>query len=242
MPQLPPLNPLVMIGAGLGCLLLAITIFFKQRRVLELVGSSKVEVEMPIRWDDGVITKALQRHQHEPAVLSHLVESIKTRMVVNQDLKTAQRRLELMRSVIELFTLGKDLQAILYDINLAEKDFEIRKIETEIRHDDAESRLASERRLRELRAQRDELQIKKEITQLEQDIKTVEHPPGQDTKSSKDDERRRRREEIELNIERLKTEKASVMASAKSEEDRRWKENMLDDRLRELEEQRLRYL
>ena len=51
---------------------------------------------------------------------------------------------------------------------------EIKQVEADIRKEDADARLKSERQLRDLRKQRDELQLKKEITVLQQDIKTVE--------------------------------------------------------------------
>jgi hypothetical protein len=50
--------------------------------------------------DDGEVSKIPQHHQEEPEVLEHVVSTIKSRMIHNQDLKTAQHRLELMASVI----------------------------------------------------------------------------------------------------------------------------------------------
>ena len=47
---------------------------------------------------------------------------------------------------------------------------------SQTRKEDAQARQKSEGQLRELRRQRDELQLKKEIAQLQQDIKTAEVP------------------------------------------------------------------
>ena len=84
---------------------------------------------------------------------------------MGQDLKTAQRRLQLIASVIEVFKLNREMQGILQDIHLAEKEFEIKQVEADTRLDDARGRQKSEALLRQLRAQRDELTLQKEIAQ-----------------------------------------------------------------------------
>src|ERR1051326_1517049 len=159
---MPLSAPVLMIAAGIVVLLVAIKVLFQQRRIVEMVPYSKsvTTIELPAKWDDNEVTRLLQRYQDQPAVLSHAVASIKTRLVMNQDLKTAQRRLKLIASVIELFKLNQALQGILYDIHLAEKDFEIRQVETETRLEDARDRQKSEARLRLLRSQREELDRK----------------------------------------------------------------------------------
>lgn len=143
---------------------------------------STTTIELPAKWDDNEVTRLLQRYQDQPAVLSHAVASIKTRMVMNQDLKTAQKRLKLIASVIELFQLNQALQGILYDIHLAEKDFEIRQVEAATRLEDAVERRKSEGFLRGLRAQREELQLQKEIAELRRDRDDIESPPKSATK------------------------------------------------------------
>lgn len=139
------MTPLVtaraLIAAGAVCLLAAIKVLVQQRRILEVVPSSNVTVQLPTKWDDGEISKMLQRHQEQPAVLAHVVSSIKSRMILNQDLKTAQHRLQLMASVIEVFKLNRELHGILHDLHLEEKEFEIKQIESQIRKEVAQSRL-----------------------------------------------------------------------------------------------------
>jgi hypothetical protein len=235
------LNPLVLVAAGVLCLLIAARVLLKQRKSFEPLPSSGLAVEMPTKWDDGAITKVLQRHQQEPDVLAHVVESIKTRMVLNQDLRIAQQRLKLMAGVIELFTRNKELQGILQDIHLADKDFEIRKIETQMRREDADVRLESERQLRLLRAQRDELHLQKEIVQLKQDIKTAENPVTQ-SNVSPEQQRRLKRMDIEDKLRDLDRQEEEALETARSEGDRRQIQNMHDDRRQELREQLSKYL
>ena len=122
-----------------------------------MVPYSDITVSLPTKWDDVEITRVLQRHHDNPRVLSHAVSSIKTRMILGQDFKTAQQRLKLLGSVIEVFKLNKEMQTILHDLHLSEKEFEIKQIETQTRKEDAQSKLQSEVQLRELRRQRDEL-------------------------------------------------------------------------------------
>src|SRR5262249_14964865 len=121
------MNPFIQIGllcaAGLASFIGAITLLVKQRRFFEMIPSANVSVQVPTKWDDGEITKLLQRHQEQPAVLAHMVSSIKSRMILNQDLKTAQHRLQLMASVIEVFKANRELHGILHDLHLEEKEF-----------------------------------------------------------------------------------------------------------------------
>ena len=128
-----------------------------------MVPSTNFTVSLPTKWNDSEIAQLLQRYQGQPAVLSHVVSSIKGRMVLNQDLKTAQQRLKLIASVIEVFKLNKEMQGILHDISLDEMEFEIKTIEAQTRKEDAQARLHTEKQLRDLRRQRDELLLKKEI-------------------------------------------------------------------------------
>ena len=179
---MPVSAPVALIAAGVFVLLIAIKVLSSQRRIVEVVpyGKSNTTIELPAKWDDNEVTRLLQRYQDQPAVLSHAVSSIRSRMVMNQDLKTAQRRLKLIASVIELFKLNQALQGILYDIHMAEKDFEIRQVEAQIRLEDAQDRQQSEARLRQLRAVRDEMQLKKDIAELRRDTDAILPPSRPD--------------------------------------------------------------
>jgi hypothetical protein len=239
------MNPLatvaVLITLGVVCLILAIRTLTKNRRVLEGVPSSNVTVQLPTKWDDGEITKMLQRHQEQPAVLAHVVSSVRSRMILNQDLKTAQQRLQLMTSVIEVFKLNRDLHGILHDLHLEEKGFEIRQIEEQIRKEDAQSRLQSEGQLRDLRKQRDEFQLKKEIAQLQMEIKGVEKT-SEAEKTSPEQQRRLKRMEIEDKLRELDRLEAEAIKGARNEEERVRLQNMYGDKREELREQLGKYL
>ena len=238
----PHANVLAMMGAGALCLVAALVTLLRQRRIIEVVPSANITVQLPTKWDDGEISKVLQRHQEQPAVLAHVVSSIKSRMILNQDLKTAQHRLQLMASVIEVFKLNKELHGILHDIHLDEKEFEIKQIEAQIRKDDAQSRLGSEQQLRGLRKQRDELQLKKEITQLEQDIKSVGKPAGTGSTITAEQQRKLKRMEIEDKLRDLDYREKEALKSTGSEEDRRRIQNMHGTKREELNEQLAKYL
>jgi hypothetical protein len=207
-----------------------------------MVPSSNFTVQLPTKWDDAEITSLLHRHQEQPAVLSHVISSIRTRMVLNQDLKTARRRLQLIGSVIEVFKLNRELQGVIHDIHLADKEFEIQQVESQIRKEDADARLKSERQLRDLRKQRDELQLKKEITQLQQEIKTVDNSAPAEPKLSQDQQRRLKRIEIEDKLRELDRLEAEALKGARSDEDRARIQNMYADKRHELQEQLTRYL
>ncbi len=225
----PVMYAAVLIGAGIICLLGAVKVLVK-RKILDTVPAANVTVELPTKWDDGEITRVLQRYHDKPAVLSHAVTSIKSRLILNQDLKTAQRRLKFIGSVIEVFKLNKEMQGLLHDIHLAEKDFEIHKVEADIRMDDADSRLNSERLLRDLRKQRDELQLKKEITQLQQDIRTVEKPSSSERRLSPEQERENRHAQSDARMAKLREEKQRAL-KIDDEQERMLKVNAIDDEI-----------
>jgi hypothetical protein len=231
-----------LLSAGVVCLLAAVIVLIQQRRILEMVPNSNFTVQLPTKWDDGEITKMLQHHQEQPNVLAHVVASIKSRMILNQDLKTAQHRLQLMASVIEVFKLNRELHGILHDLHLEEKEFEIKQIETQIRKEDVQARLKSETQLRELRKQRDELQLKKEIALLQQDIKSVDKTSESESKASPEQQRRLKRMEIEDKVRELDRLEADAVKTARDEEERARLQNMYGDKREELREQLAKYL
>jgi len=231
-----------LISAGVVCLLAAVKVLIHQRRILEMVPSSNVTVQLPTKWDDGEITKMLQRHQEQPSILAHVVASIKSRMILNQDLKTAQHRLQLMARVIEVFKLNRELHGILHDLHLEEKEFEIKQIETQIRKEDVQARLKSETQLRELRKERDELQLKKEIALLQQDIKSVDKTSEAESRTTPEQQRRLKRMEIEDKLRELDRLEADAVRTARDDEERVRLQNMYGDKREELREQLARYL
>jgi hypothetical protein len=240
--MIPAVMPVAMMIIGAALLLAAGRVLIRQRRIVEVVPYQNVNVELPMKWNDQDITQLLQRYHNQPAVLAHVVGSIKTRMILNQNLKTAQRRLQLLASVIEVFKLNRELQGILQDLHLAEKDFEIRQIETEIRLEDAQARQKSERKLRTLREQRDELQLQKETSQLKQDIHGIEQPQGIEPKLSPEQQRRLKRMEIEDKLAELDRLEGEACARARDDEERLRTQNMYADRREELREQLARNL
>jgi hypothetical protein len=196
---------------------------------------STTTIKLPSKWDDNEVTRLLQRYQDQPAVLSHAVSSIKTRLVMNQDIKTAQRRLKLIASVIELFKFYQALQGILYDIHLAEKDFEIRQVEADTRLEDAVARRKSENRLRDLCSQRDELQLQREITQLRRDTESIDRPAKPEAQLTPEQQRAKRHAASEARLESLKQQKQEAL-KIQDPEERVQKVNAIDDEIqRELQ-------
>lgn len=229
--------PLWLIGGGVVVLLTAVKVLIQQRRTVEVVPYSNVSVELPKRWDDAEIAKLLQRHASQPTVLAHAVSSIKTRMVLNQDVKTAQKRLKLLSSVIEVFKLTQELQGVLQDLHLADKEFAIRQLETDIRLEDARARQASERRLRQLRQERDELALQREITQSHYDIDALRKTTTtrQEPELTAEQKRAREKKACEDRLASLKAEKQKAL-TIEDESERVLKVNAIDDAIsREME-------
>jgi hypothetical protein len=148
---------------------------------------------------------------------------------MGQDLKTAQRRLKLIASVIEVFKLNREMQGILQDIHLAEKEFEIRQVEADTRLEDAQGRQKSEGVLRQLRAQRDELQLQKEITQIKAETGAIQQsvkPQGQQLTAEQ--QRANDKAACEARIQALKDEKQKALNLDDAAE-RIMRVNALDD-------------
>jgi hypothetical protein len=228
--------PLWLIGGGVVLLLLAIKVLIQQTRSIEVVPYTNVSVELPKRWDDAEIAKLLQRHASQPTVLAHAVSSIKTRMVLNQDVKTAQKRLQLLASVIEVFKLNRELQGVLHDLHLADKEFAIRQLETDIRLEDTEARQKSERRLRQLRQERDELALQSEIAQSRHDINSFQRAPAKaEAELSAEQKRAREKKACDDRLASLKAEKQKAL-TIEDEGERVLKVNAIDDAIsREME-------
>ena len=220
--------PLIMIAAGVVFLLAAVKVLIQQRRIVEVVPFSNQTINIPAKWNDGDVTRLLQRYQDQPAVLSHAVSSIKARLIMGQDLKTAQQRLKLLGGVIEVFKANKELQAILQDIHLAETEFEIRQIETQTRLEDAQARQKSESRLRQLRTQRDELQLQHEIAGLGDQIEKIKTPAKAEPKLSPEQQRANDKTACEARIQALKEEKQKALKIEDAAE-RVMRVNALDD-------------
>ncbi len=187
-------------------------------------------IELPATWNDNEVTQLLQRYQDQPTVLTHAVSSIKARMVMNQDLKTAQKRLKLIASVIELFKLNQALQGILYDIQLAEKDFAIRQVETQIRLEDARDRQKSEAVLRQLRGQRDEMLLRKELAEIRRDTEAVERPSRSEQPASPEQQRAKRHAASEARLDSLKARKLHAL-KIEDPDERAQKVNAIDDEI-----------
>jgi hypothetical protein len=220
--------PLMMIAAGVVFLVAAVNVLIQQRRIVEVVPFSNQTINIPAKWNDGDVTRLLQRYQDQPAVLSHAVSSIKARLIMGQDLKTAQQRLKLLTSVIEVFKANKELQTILEDIHLAETEFEIRQIETQTRLEDVQARQKSEGRLRQLRAQRDELQLQHEIAGLGDQIEKIKAPAKAEPKLSPEQQRANDKAACEGRIIALKEEKQKALNIDEAAE-RVMRVNALDD-------------
>ena len=228
-------DPLIMIATGVVFLLAAVKVLIQQRRIVEVVPYSNQNINIPAKWNDGDVTRLLQRYQDQPAVLSHAVSSIKSRLIMGQDLKTAQQRLKLLTSVIEVFKANKELQAILQDLRLAETEFEIRQIETQTRLEDAQARQKSESRLRQLRTQRDELQLQREIVDLGDQIEKIKIPAKSEPKLSPEEQRAKDKAACEAKMASLKQEKQNALKLT-DEAERVLRVNAIDDAIqREME-------
>ena len=197
-------------------------------------------IVLPASWDEHFVSQQIEHYQRQPALLTHFIHCVKDRFIVGQEDRTAAVRSRFIKTKIEQLKLAKELQLAIDDLNFLELEREIRRLELENRRDGLQEDGASQRHLAGLHRERDALKIKLEIAQINDQMQQLQGKP--EAKVSKDQQRLERRQEIERDIERLKTDKVLAAGRAASEQERRRVENMYDDRIQQLQADLARYL
>ncbi len=234
----PDMVPWVVMGAGAVVLLSAFKVLFKQRRILEVVPSTNITIEIPEKWDDAEVTNLLLRYQGQPAVLSHFIYSIKKRLITGQDIRTAEKRLKLITSVVALFKQTRELQNILHDIQIAESDFSSRKVDSQTKLATAKNNLESVSRLGPLRIEDEEWELRRKIAENKRNVDPLPAEP----KLTPKQQRRLKRMEIEDDLRGLDHQEQEALKTARNEDERIRTKNMYDDRREDLREQLSKHL
>lgn len=228
--------PLLAMGGGVLCLLLAVATLVRQRRIVEIV-PNKGEIVLPSSWDERTITDRLHLYSKEPAILTHYIFAIKERFIVGQNQRTVERRTEFLKSVFEQANILKNLRGVGHDIAKMDAQHEIDMLEIELRRLDLTALQSRHGTVSNLKQQDEELDIQLRIAQKKQQMDQLGRPaPAATQQQSKDEIRAQRKAELEREIERLKTDKVIAVGRASSDEERKRLENMYDDRIAELQD------
>src|SRR5207253_11426445 len=97
-------------------------------REAEIMNDRSKDLGIPREWDPQVIEQKITNlaNSNNIAVLDHFVQSVKTRIIMRQDARTARTSTEFMRTLIERLGVMKQLRTAYDDLNLYEKELDIR--------------------------------------------------------------------------------------------------------------------
>jgi hypothetical protein len=233
--------PLIAMGGGALCLLLAIATLIRQRRIVEIV-PNKGQVVVPSFWDERAITNQLHLYSKEPALLSHYVFAIKERFIIGQNRQTIERRTEFLKSVFEQADIIKNLKGLGHDMEKMDAQHEIEMLEFELRRLDLTAQQSRHGTATSLKQEDDELDIQLRIAEKKQRLDQIGKPAPAPQQQSKDEIRAQRKAELEREIQRLKTDKVLAVGHASSDEERKYLDNMYEDRIAEVRNDLRRYL
>ncbi len=193
----------------------------------------------PAVWDENAIAGQLGNLRHEsPGAITHFIDSIKQRFILNQNDKTAVRRIQFLQKQFELLKLVKSCAEVSVDLEALSKERQIRLKKLDIEARDLDIQLSGDDPLKKLALQRDQLKIQLEIAQIDRQIHELKNPPKPESKPTPDQERAQRKAGIETRIANLRKEQSEAVEAIPETlpEQRRKVSNMYADAIeREME-------
>jgi hypothetical protein len=183
-------------------------------------------------WDERSISKQMDDLRGQPpAVIAHYVESIKTRMVLNQNDKTAAVRARFLKTKVEELKLVKEGQQLMVDLEALalEREKRLKTLQLENAQLDATMRTRSE--LDQLTGLKQRKQIELEVAQIEKQIRDLSAPvPPPEPQLTAEQKRAEEKKKCENRIAELKAQKKEALR-IEDEDERILKVNALDDAL-----------
>ena len=88
----------------------------------------KKELILPSEWDERLLEQTIRdiAASNNPALLEHFVKSVKVRLIMAQDARTAQKSTQFLRSLIERLGILKQLRIAYDDLGLYEKELDLK--------------------------------------------------------------------------------------------------------------------
>jgi hypothetical protein len=191
------------------------------------------ELAIPMVWDELAITRQLRQLRDErPGVIGHFLESVKERFVLRQDDRTAQVRLDFLKSQVEQLKLAKDFQQAYADLNLVGMETAKRAKSLEVDTHELELKRRSLSRKDDLETQREQKKLELELAEMEakiQQLKQSTVPQSALTAAQRRaQEYGQRQQEFEERIQELRHMKAQC-AEIEDEAERAMRENAISD-------------
>jgi len=186
------------------------------------------ESALPVQWDEIAITRQLDNLRGQPpAVVSHYVESVKERWVLNQNDKTAAVRARFLKTKIEELKLFKEGQQIAIDLEALalEREKRLKTLQLENAQLDATMRARGERE--QMQALRERKQLELEIAKLDKEIRDLNAPAKIEAELTPEQKRQKEREASEAHMADLKAQKQEAL-KIPDEDERRLRVNAID--------------
>lgn len=196
----------------------------------------------PARWDEQMIVRQLQNLSQRPASIPHYIESLKERFIIRQEYRTAQERIQFLKTILEQLNTAKALQLALDDLQFHALEREVKRLGLEQQRQNLTTQQATQLELDKLRAEKEALALRLEITRLQRQIREEENPSSPPPKPSPEEERVQQRTRLEAELERLRQAKAEAEAKATSDEEKIKIANMYDDQLDRVMQDLRKYL
>ena len=188
-------------------------------------------------FDEHAITKQLESMRGQsPAVISHYIDSVKHRIVLNQNDKTAIAQVKFLQTKVQELKLFKEGREIVIDLEamVLEREKRLKTLQLENAQLDQKMQNVSQRD--HLAALKERRQMELEIAQIEKQIAELnKSPAATEEKPSPEKQRASDKAACEGRIQTLKQEKQKAL-KLDDEQERILKVNAIDDALqREME-------
>lgn len=152
------------------------------------------ELAIPVRWDEFRIQRAILLSKNRPRVLVHYVESVMSRLVLGQDIKTVQSRTALLESWIKAHKLQGEHYSLLQSLKRLRDEEEIKDLETQIRKDELLSKRDAQAELYRLNLQIEKRKRELELARLDKDFDAESRRQTEDDIMMEASEERSRRD------------------------------------------------
>jgi len=192
-------------------------------------GSFMPSDTLPAQWDETAIARQLDAFRGQsPALVSHYIESVKTRWVTNQNDKTAAVRGRFLKTKLEELKLFKEGQQLMVDLEalVLEREKRLKTLQLENAQLDATMRTRSDRE--QMVALKERKQLELDIAKLDKEIRELNAPaPSPEQQISPEQKRAKDREACEARLADLKTQKQKALL-IQDEDERLLRVNAID--------------
>jgi hypothetical protein len=228
----------------------------------EFVNVEDEDLELPKEWDERLLERKIKSlaDSNNVAVLDYVLRSLKSRIVMDQDTRTAYKSTQFLSSLIERLGVVRQLRTAYDDLKLYEKELQIRvtkldieQLNQDIELQDLAHKKETQKKINKLEHQLKELDIQLEIAKRKREIDAVKNPPPPPPappppprEPTREETQQQMRAASEERLSKLQRDKLADLARRRargeSEEELRRAENMWDDAIAAEEEELRKWL